>query len=68
MIHVTEDSILQQPHSIGHCISADAQMSKGCADLLNEFLDFEIRADSQIYCQDKRSHSGTVLEIDISTN
>ena len=36
IIHGTEDSILQQPHSIGHCISADAKMSKGFADLLPE--------------------------------
>ena len=35
-IHGTEDSILQQPHSIGHCISADAKMSKGFADLLSQ--------------------------------
>ena len=34
--HGTEDSILQQPHSIGHCISADAKMSKGFADLLSQ--------------------------------
>ena len=27
IIYGTEDSILQQPNSIGHCISADAQMS-----------------------------------------
>ena len=27
--HGTEDSILQQPHPIGHCIPADAKMSKG---------------------------------------
>ena len=32
IIHGTEDSILQQPHSIGHCFSADAKMSKGFAD------------------------------------
>ena len=36
VIHGTEDSILQQPHSIGHCISADAKMSKGFADLLSQ--------------------------------
>ena len=36
IIHGTEDSILQQPHSIGHCISADAKMSKGFADLLSQ--------------------------------
>ena len=35
-IHGTEDSILQQPHSIGHCISADAKMSKRFADLLSQ--------------------------------
>ena len=34
IIHGTEDSKLQQPHSIGHCISADAKMSKGFADVL----------------------------------
>ena len=36
IIHGTEDSILQQPHSIGHCISADANMSKGFAELLSQ--------------------------------
>ena len=36
IIHGTEDSILQQPHSIGHCISADAKMSKGFADFLSQ--------------------------------
>ena len=35
-IHGTEDSILQQQHSIGHCISADAKMSKGFAELLSQ--------------------------------
>ena len=28
--------MLQQPHSIGHCISADAKMSKGFAELLSQ--------------------------------
>ena len=36
ILHGTEDSILQQPHSIGHCISADAKMSKGFAELLSQ--------------------------------
>ena len=36
VIHGTEDSILQQPRSVGHCISADAKMSKGFADLLSQ--------------------------------
>ena len=35
IIYGTEDSILQQPNSIGHCISADARMSKGFADILS---------------------------------
>ena len=35
IIYGTEDSNLQQPNSIGHCISAHAQMSKGFADLLS---------------------------------
>ena len=34
IIYGTENSILQQPNSIGHCISADAQMSIGFADFL----------------------------------
>ena len=33
-VYGTEDSILQQPTSIGHCIFADARMSKGFADFL----------------------------------
>ena len=36
VIHGTEDSILQQPYSIGHCISADAKMSEGFADLFSQ--------------------------------
>ena len=35
IIYGTEDSILQQPNSIGHCISADARMGKGFADFLS---------------------------------
>ena len=35
IIYGTEDSILHQPNSIGHCISADARMSKGFPDLLS---------------------------------
>ena len=35
VIYGTEDSILQQPNSIGHCISSDARMSKGFADFLS---------------------------------
>ena len=36
IIQGTEDSLLQQPHSIGHFISADVKMSKGFADLLSQ--------------------------------
>ena len=35
IIYATEDSILQQPKPIGHCISADAQLSEGFADFLS---------------------------------
>ena len=35
IIYGTEDSILQQPNSIGHCISADTRMSEGFADFLS---------------------------------
>ena len=35
IIFGTEVSILQQPSSIGHCISADARMSKGFVDFLS---------------------------------
>ena len=35
MIYGTEASVLQQPNSIGHCISADAWMSKGFAVFLS---------------------------------
>ena len=34
--HGTEDSVSQQPHSIGHCISADAKTSKVFADLFSQ--------------------------------
>ena len=35
IIYATEDSVLQQPNSIGHCISADVRMSEGFADFLS---------------------------------
>ena len=35
IIYGTEKLILQQPISIGHCISADTRMSKGFADFLS---------------------------------
>ena len=36
IVYATENSILEQPNSIGHCISGDAQMSKGFAQFLSE--------------------------------
>ena len=36
IVYGNENSILEQPNSIGHCISADAQMSKGFAEFLSE--------------------------------
>ena len=36
IVYGNENSILQQPNSVGHCISADAQMSKGFAQFLSE--------------------------------
>ena len=35
IIYGAKDSSLQQPNSIGHCIFADARMSKGFADFLS---------------------------------
>ena len=35
-IHGTENLIMQRPHSIGHCFSADAKISKGFTDLLSQ--------------------------------
>ena len=35
ILYANENSIIQQPISIGHCISADAKMSKGFADFLS---------------------------------
>ena len=36
IVYGNENSILEQPNSIGHCISADARMSKGFAQFLSE--------------------------------
>ena len=36
IVYGNKNSILQQPNSIGHCISVDAQMSKGFAQFLSE--------------------------------
>ena len=36
IIYGTEKSVLQQPNSIGYCISADTRMSKGFTDFLSQ--------------------------------
>ena len=36
IVYGNENSILEQPNLIGHCISADAQMNKGFAQFLSE--------------------------------
>ena len=36
IVYGNENSFLEQPNSIGHCISADAQMSKGFPQFLSE--------------------------------
>ena len=38
IVYGNENSILDQPNSIVHCISADAQMSKGFAQVLSEIV------------------------------
>ena len=38
IVYGNENSILEQPNSIGHCISTDAQMSKSFAKFLSERL------------------------------
>ena len=53
--HGTEDSILQQPNSIGHCISADARMSKEFADSLSYRI-FDLRST----CRKARLFMGQV--------
>ena len=36
IVYGNGNSVLEQPNSIGHCISADAQISKGFAQFLSE--------------------------------
>ena len=38
IVYGTETSFIQQPNSIGHCISADAKMSRGFADFLSHHI------------------------------
>ena len=38
IIHGTEDSILQPPKSLGHCISTHVRMSKSKADFLTQII------------------------------
>ena len=57
IIYATEDAIFHQPYSIGHCISADARMSKGFADFL-ESLVLDQPAAKQTFSWNKSSLSG----------
>ena len=36
IVYGNENSIIQQPNSVGHCISVDANMSKGFADFFSQ--------------------------------
>ena len=38
IVYGIETSVFQQPNSIGHCISADAKMSRGFADFLSHHI------------------------------
>ena len=68
IIYGTEDSILQQPNSIGHCISADARMSKGFTVLLSHRISvLDQHAAMQNFSWDKSSPYGIQQENVIST-
>ena len=65
IIFGTELSILQQPISIGHCISVKARMSKGVADFL--FLVSDQPAAKKKFFWDKSTPSGIQSEFVLST-
>ena len=68
IIYGTEYSILQQPNSIGHCISADARMGKGFAVFFTtESLVSDQHAEKQSFSWDKSSHFGVQQDNAIST-
>ena len=68
IIYGTEDSILQQPNSIGHCISADAGMGKVFAGFFpTESLVLDQHAEKQSFSWDKSSPFGIQQDNAIST-
>ena len=66
IIYGTEDSVLQQPNSIGHCISADARIGKGFADFLSHRISDQ-HAEKQSFSWDKSSPFRIQQENVIST-
>ena len=59
IIYGTKDSILQQPNSIGHCISTDVRMTKGFADFFSgELLISDQLAVKHRFSRDKSAPSG----------
>ena len=66
IIYGTEDSILQQPNSIGHCISAEWVKALPISYPI-EFLVLDQHAEKQDFSWDKSNPFGTQQENDIST-
>ena len=63
IIYGNEDAIIQQPSSIGHCISADARMGKGFADFYStESLVLDQHAAKQECSWDKSTLFGIKQE------
>ena len=56
IIYGTEASIIQQPISIGHCISADARMTKGFGDFLSDRI-----PDLRSTCRKAKLFAGQVF-------
>ena len=66
-VYGNENSSLEQPNSIGHCISADAQMSKEFTQFLSERVPRLRRTHRRAnFLGTKYSHSGTLPQDDIS--
>ena len=66
IMYGTDDSILQQPNSIGYCISAGARMSKGFADFLSHRISGQHVA-KQDFSWDKFTSFGAQQQSAIST-
>ena len=67
IVYGNEISILEQPNSNGHCISADAQMSKGFAQFLSERVPrLNKHVDEPTFLRTKYSPSETLLQEDLS--